>query len=547
MTELNIVSTLGGFGLFLFCLRFLSNILECSLSYRIKPLLSNLFNNRWSTLSIGFGATTLIQASSISIISVMGLLNASLISLEQGFFLMLGATLGTTIKAWFFAEAIHKYGLLIIGVCSLSLIVTRKPILRTLLEIGFVIGVAFLALDIVSQGLAPFLRNPQMKGFLVLPENQSFLPQLHLLLISTLITMLLQSSSATIFLLLELALQNALDFPAGVICILGANIGTTITALFASIEYSKDVKRLALSHLLIKLIGASLALLFFPSFISFIDSIVWNQESFNLPLHLAATHTIFNFCNMLLWIALSSPFLRFLKKIIPEKEEEENLTGLPRSVRRMLVGNPQQALKEMNKQIQRLESMLKGAIDHCLVLLTEDNPQQSRPETSIFLTRRFQTYKEVIYELVIRLHKKDSSPALKEKLEYQVVLLREYSNLHQSCINLKAHLEESIFTQGYYFPKEIQKSLHQFQEDFNKIYLNFLLGSQPDGKISPSDLLKPVEKAYKKMLREEVCPKQLYWLDEVVRYLEQMIQCFDKAYEQKKKNFFGELFLEENN
>ncbi|BBM83238.1 sodium:phosphate symporter [Candidatus Uabimicrobium amorphum] len=375
------MQVVGGFGLFLLSLRLLNRILEKSIANSIKPLLKKVLSNRFFSMVIGCVSTIFVQASSITIIAAMGLLGTSLITLEQSFLVMLGATLGTTIKSWFFAIAIHKYGLAIVGISSIFLVLLRRPFLRECVEALLAIGLAFLALHLLYQGLQPIVTQQWTQELLRKYTQQSSITSLLLVVASgCFITMLVQSSSTIVFLVLELARQGFVDYPMGAALILGANIGTTITPIIASLEYDRNVKRLAISHLVIKLLGVMITLSFFSSFLLLVDAIVPGDVGDAALLHLAAVHTIFNFLNVCLWGLLSTVVVKILFQLIPSQSyDQESQSILPMRVRRMLARHPQHAFREIDKQISRLKDMTKSLADHSLEMLTDGVNGQKLP------------------------------------------------------------------------------------------------------------------------------------------------------------------------
>ncbi|MBV8085254.1 MAG: Na/Pi cotransporter family protein, partial [Chloroflexi bacterium] len=336
--SINILESLGGLGLFLFALRFLTGILDRSIASRLRPLLNRFLATRGWCFLVGLGVTVVFQASSITIVTAMGLLNSGLITLDQGFFVTLGATVGTTLKAWLFAQEVHL-GPALIGVSSISYLFVRRPLFREALEMVLAIGLVFLGLDLMGLGLQPLRSDPI---FLALFDvNAAHLPGQFLgVLMGCLLTLVTQSSSATVFLVLDLATQGAISFPAGAALILGENIGTTITTLIAAVEVDWNGKRLALAYLITKVAGVASALLLFPLFIAFIDG-AFNTLAphAGVALRLAAVHTWFNLMNAGFWTICAHMLIRFLQQVTPAESGQG--VALPTSVRRMLATSPE--------------------------------------------------------------------------------------------------------------------------------------------------------------------------------------------------------------
>lgn len=531
------MQVIGGFGLFLLSLRLLNRILEKSIANSIKPLLKKILSNRLFSIVIGCVSTIFVQASSITIIAAMGLLGTSLVTLEQSFLVMLGATLGTTIKSWFFAVAVHEYGLAIIGISSISLVVLRRPLLRECVEAFLAIGLAFLALHLLYQGLQPLVQQQWTQDLIKKYAQESSITSLLLVVASgCFITMLVQSSSAIVFLVLELARQGFLNYPMGAAIILGANIGTTITPLIASLEYDRNVKRLAASHVVIKVVGVGMTLCFFSSFLLLVDAIVPGNVSDSVLLHLAAVHTIFNFCNVLVWGLLSNMVVKILFHLIPSHSyDQESQSVLPIRVRRMLARHPQHAFCEIDKQISRLKDMTKSLADHNLEMLT-DGVNGQRITNSMLLQRRFESFKEVIYDLLVRLKQNNLSEEDNKHIQKQLEMLSDISSFYALNTDFKNHIEKGMILNGYKVPSEIRSLFQEFQRGFNEMWLKLFLGNiATTFNANLHNTLQDLENVYAFYLNKKKNSQQLYWLYETIRYQNQTVLLFERLYQRSSK------------
>lgn len=532
MISIDWIKVIGGFGLFFFSLRFLSNIFERSITNQFKPLIKKLLSSSPQAIGTGFFTTLLVQASSITIITTMGLLNTSLLTLEQGFMVMLGATLGTTMKTWFFAGAFLSYsslGILIIGISSISLLLIRQLLLREILEMLVAIGIALMALSMLSQGLAPIKDLPEVQIIFQAYNENSILTHASGILMGILITFALQSSSAVIFLVLGFAAEGLISFTAGTSFILGANIGTTITPLLASIEYGRNVRRLALAHLLIKCCGVLITLFFFPQFVSFVDLVVPGsfQNQALLPIHLAAAHTLFNLINVIFWSFFSSNVVRFMCKLIPSQENfsyDNNYGALPPQVRSMLSGNIVYAIDEANKQMKRLTDIMKGLVDYSLHLLIEGQIKQSNNNSLVYWRNNFETIKESIYELLVQHKFGDLHEEQTQHINHQLRLLRDCSTFFENCMDFANHLEQGILVDEFSFNLSIRQYFELYQQEFNEKWLKIILKNKEG---SEAEMLQFVNKIEQEMFwafrtKDSYQSGQAYWMFDTVRYLKQL-------------------------
>lgn len=361
--SLNLLEAMAGLGVFLFALRFLTNSMDESFSTRLAPSLDKMNRGFVRPLISGIVLTFIFQASSITLITSMGVLSRRLISLETGIFLMLGATIGTSLKGWYFAKSVYEIGPVLLILSSISLLFVRKHLQRKALELLFSIGLMFLGWHMLGKGLKPILDIPAVITWLESLEQTNLIGLMFAMLGGVVLAAAVQSSSTVLFLVLGLASQQAIPFLIGVAVILGANIGTTFTGLLASLEYNKDVKRLALAHFLVKLIGASMSVLLFKTFLNTLDLMYFGAlDNFDSSTKLAAVHMGFNILNSLIWVLLS-PFLVKMTHFFIRSEQFGQKVFLTEPVIQMLTQIPDQAMTEIERGFDRIIISVKSLED----------------------------------------------------------------------------------------------------------------------------------------------------------------------------------------
>ena len=335
-----IFGLIGGLGLFLFGMKIMSEGLQKIAGNRIRMILAALTNNRVVGMLVGLSVTAIVQSSSATTVMVVGFVNAGLMSLVQAIGVVLGANIGTTFTAQLIAFKITKYALPAIGIgAGLKLFArSRKWVYIGEILLGF--GILFFGLSIMKDAFDPIKGSEAFKAvFLTVGSN-------HLLgvLIGALMTIIVQSSSATIGITLALATSGLLSFEASVALILGENIGTTITANLAAIGTNLAARRTALAHFLFNAIGTIYLLFMFPYYMDFIsyitaplvggaaDFIIQTQEQAALlgasigdkpfiARHIANTHTMFNVINVLVFLPFVGLLARVATMIIPGTDE----------------------------------------------------------------------------------------------------------------------------------------------------------------------------------------------------------------------------------
>ena len=214
INSLNYLEAFGGFGLLIFSLRYLNSVLSGMISRRFKPLLNRILTSQWNAVFLGFFSTIFVQASSITVISTMGLLSNSLINLEQGILIILGSSLGSSVKSLFFSTDIYSYGFFIVGISSFMLIFTRKIILRELFNASLAIGASFLGFYLISKNLEPIVHSDVLQAFFKAPHND-LTNQFMEALVGIGLSVIFQSSTIILFLVMDLGMKDLIQFVMG--------------------------------------------------------------------------------------------------------------------------------------------------------------------------------------------------------------------------------------------------------------------------------------------------------------------------------------------
>ena len=359
----NAFALLGGLGLFLFGIRMMSEGLRKVSSSRLKNILSLLTRNRMTALLVGTGVTALIQSSSAMTVMVIGFINAGLLTLKQAVPVVLGANIGTTFTAWIVSFlAVFKvshYALPAIGIGFLMIAVARRPSRRHWGEVLFGFGILFIGIGFMKDAFAPLQSSEGIRNLMV---NFSRYPILGVV-VGTVITMALQSSSATIAIVQVLAFKGLIDFPSAIPLILGDNIGTTITAQIAAIGSGTGAKRVAWAHTLFNVIGVLYMLVFVHMGIYHraIEGIVPGPVTDkNIMLHIALSHTVFNCFNTLLFLPFIGKLQRLVEGLI--KVRADHVSAEPRFLDRHLLETPIIALEQSKKEIVRMLRLSDSAL-----------------------------------------------------------------------------------------------------------------------------------------------------------------------------------------
>lgn len=516
---------IGGIGILLFSFRYLNTIIESTVSRRFKPLVNRILSNQFNSFFTSFLGTILIQASSITVIGSMGLLSNSIITLEQGFFIALGASLGSAFKSWFFNVNVFSYSLTIIGISSILLIFFKRLIIKEALQLLLALGFAFLSFNIMSQILPDISQSEYFRNFITGYTTDSLKNQFVGILIGFFVTCLIQSSSAFIFLVITLANDNLLSFETGSLLILGANIGTTITPLIVSLEYEKNVKKLAVAYMIAKTLGVLITLFFFPYFINSID--ILSKAYFLLPSNgtkVLGTHTIFNIINCIWWSIFYSFIFRFINIFLPD--DSNSIKALPLVIRKMVSSNYKIAIEEIENQINKLETVTKNLTDYCLELMTITEVEINKKNTFQLFRKDFESLKDTVYEIILQLNKNNLGGVKNEYNKINFKFISQCNDFYSHALSFSMHLEQGIFVDYYTFPSSIRDNFEEFENFFNNIWLSVLLNkSTKEDFENINNVINQIEEEYFLLISQKnnYTHEHLTWIYESVSYLKKMV------------------------
>jgi phosphate:Na+ symporter len=353
-----IFGIIGGLGLFLFGMKLLSEGFQKLAGTKLRQILKFLTNKTAIGILTGAVVTGIIQSSSATTIMVVGFVNAGLLALKQAIGVIIGANIGTTITAQIIAFKIDQYALPAIGVGFALFILAHKKTWKFWGQVILGFGLLFLGLFIMKQVLAPLKENPLTSQILIGISTNPLLG----ILAGAIITAIIQSSSATVGLVMAMAFNGLLSFPACIGLILGADIGTTITAQLASIGTNLTARRAAWAHTLFNLFGVSYILIFIYNggFVRFVEFITPGDVNANIMRHIANAHVVFKLLNALIFL----PFIGLLEKIcywvVPGEIEE--LPAEPKFLERHLLDTPPVALDQATKELVRMAYVAQDAI-----------------------------------------------------------------------------------------------------------------------------------------------------------------------------------------
>lgn len=355
---------LGGLGMFIYGMKQMSEGLQKVAGKKLKQLLRLLTTNRFAGLFVGTLVTAIIQSSSATTVMVVGFVNAGLMTLAQSVGVIMGANIGTTVTAQLIAFKLSHYALHAIAIGAALYLFSKRDKNRQLGQVILGFGLLFLGMSIMKDTMEPLRDSAH---FVDIMQKFGKSPILGLLL-GTGMTVLIQSSSASIGILMSLLSVGIINYWAAVPILLGDNIGTTITAVLSSIGANRTAKRAAAAHFMFNFIGASIIVILFyiiPNFADVIHDLVLKisemlgQDPSQERL-LANTHTFFNLLNVIIWI----PFVGFMVNIVQRVIPGEDIAikrGLSFLDERMLE-TPGLAIDQLKSEVLRMYDIARDMV-----------------------------------------------------------------------------------------------------------------------------------------------------------------------------------------
>ncbi|MBU2549846.1 MAG: Na/Pi cotransporter family protein [Proteobacteria bacterium] len=378
--KLVIFNTIGGLGLFIFGMRMMSESLQYVAGDRLRKILETVSSNRIVACITGAVVTALIQSSSATTVMLVGFVNAGLMTMAQAVGVALGANVGTTMTAQLIAFKVTDAALPAIALGVGMRLFAKRQRMRNYGGVLLGFGLLFYGMVVMKLGVSPLKNSAVIVDFFTGFDPGSYGGLLLCVITGTVVTMILQSSSATVGLTMALAAQGLITFPGAVALVLGDNIGTTITAELSSIGTGVVAKRTARAHTMFNVIGVCYMILLFPLFIALVTwvtrtfmglgppDVIVGGENPNISRYIANAHTLFNVINATVFLVFLPLLLKAATWMTFSKEAEQDM-----DIFRTKYLDPQflevtpvaleQARLEVIRMADIAEDMMVGVID----------------------------------------------------------------------------------------------------------------------------------------------------------------------------------------
>jgi len=519
-TFFNFLELVGSLGLFLYGMKIMSEGLQKIAGEQLRGILAAMTRNRVMGVFTGILITALIQSSSATTVMVVSFVNAGLLNLAQSIGVIMGANVGTTVTAWMISLfGFGKFSISIVSIpllgIGLPLIFSAKSKRKSLGEFIFGFAFLFLGLDLLKSSMPDLQNNPEVLAFVSGFSDLGFLSTLIFLVIGTVLTVIVQSSSATVAITLIMCSRGWIGFESAAAMIMGENIGTTITANLAALSANVSAKRAAFAHLMFNILGVIWMLFIFKFFVNMVSGLTetfWGTDPrgmeawvSTLPANefnaitsakaselsadlvakqgvyqsyeavtsygLSLYHTMFNVSNVLIMIWFVNLYERICKFIIKPKAEDADeefqlqfiTTGMLSTAELSIL----QAEKEVEVYARRTRKMFKLVQK---LAFAEDEVK------FVKLFSRIEKYEDISDRMEIeigsylnRVAEGRLSNQSKERIRSILRDVTEIESIADSCHNMARHYKRKIEAKAV-FTVELQDNLRLMWKELEKAY-----------------------------------------------------------------------------
>jgi len=348
------MALLGGLAMFLYGMEQMSDGLQAAAGDKLKDVLAGLTKNRFLGAITGAFVTAVLNSSSVTTVLVVGFISAGFMTLTQSVGVIMGANIGSTFTAQIVAFNVTQYSLLLVAVGFFMLFTAKTERVRHYGGMVMGLGLIFYGMGVMGDAMNPLRTYEPFLDLMIKMEN----PLLGIL-IGAVFTGLVQSSAATTGIAIVMATEGLISLPAGIALSFGANIGTCVTAILASIGKPAEAVRAAVVHITFNIAGVLLWVMFIPQLAEFIVTISPSspeltgkaQMAADVPRQIANAHTVFNVANTLVFIWFTPWFAKLAEYLVPEKPVEVKVIVTPRFLHKELLEVPSMALENTRFEI----------------------------------------------------------------------------------------------------------------------------------------------------------------------------------------------------
>ena len=498
-----ILSVAGSLGLFLYGMKLLSEGLQKTAGDKLKNILKMMTKNRFVAVLTGIFITVLIQSSSATTVMVVSFVNAGLMTLVQSIGVIFGANIGTTFTGWIVAILGFKMDISILALASIGIsapmLFSKKGKTREKADVFLGFGILFLGLHFMQDSIPDLSGNVEVLSWLARFNSSNILNILLFVLIGTLITVIVQSSSATTVMVLTMAYNGYLGVNTAAALILGSNIGTTITAFLASIGTSTAAKRAAMAHIMFNVLGTVITLIFFRPMLHICNALTpgdiytmtGKELNESLPTFLAMFHTLFNLFNTIIFFPFVKPYARMIEKMVPDTAEYDEGTYHFRYIGTTFIDSPEVYMLVIRDEIKKMADLACNMFSRYRNVF---NAKDVDMDNEVAMMKKQEEYadqmQEQLSDFCVHCIQDSQTPTNASSLNCLIRVMDELESVTDSCYNLII-LSQRQFHQDWTFDEETAKEMKGYEE-LVQAFLNYVR-DRMDRTLTKSEMQKANE------------------------------------------------------
>ena len=468
-----LLNLIGALGFFIFGMKVMSDGIQKAGGAKMRQILGGMTSNRYFGVMTGFLITAIVQSSSATTVMTVSFVNAGLLTLVESAGVMMGANIGTTITAWIISILGFKVNMSAIALPIIAfgvpMMFARKTKTKNWGE--FLVGFAllFIGLSELKDAVPDVKNNPEILNFLAGFADISFLSRLMFVGVGTLLTIVVQSSSAAMALTLVLCSTGVIPFEVAAAMVLGENIGTTITAELASLVGNVHAKRSARIHTMFNIIGVTWMLILMPYALDIVEYISmnyfgsispytavdgWGDSMSPVPIALSIFHTGFNLLNVLLLIWFIPRLVKVAERTVKSQgdmDEEFHLEHIGTG----LMQTAELSILEANKEVEKFGKVTAILFDMIPQLLQETD---SKKFTKLLI--RIRKYEDItdrmeveIADYLAKAAQGEMSDSASRKVRSMLSIINDMERIGDICYQLSISLERKSEKKAYFIPE----------------------------------------------------------------------------------------------
>lgn len=449
MDFFDLLTMIGGLALFLYGMQLMGDGLKKISGGRMEKILETLTSNKLKAVLLGAGVTAVIQSSSATTVMVVGFVNSGIMKLEQAVGIIMGANIGTTVTSWilslaglegtnFFIRMMKPSSfspvLAFIGICFMMFSKNEKKKDVSMILIGF--AILMFGMQTMSGAVEPLAEVPEFTNILLLFSNPIFG-----LLAGTLLTAVIQSSSASVGILQALCVTGAVSYRAALPIIMGQNIGTCITALLSSVGASKNAKRAALIHFYFNLLGTVIFMVLFYVIYGFVRFPF--MDSAANAMGIAVLHSVFNVFATAVMLPLSKVLVKLACLTVREEVSEEEGGSLAEDLKLLderFLNSPSLAMEQCRKVTTNMADTTRNAWEYAAGLIKDY--KEKKVDQVMQFEKDADQYEDALGSYLVKLSSKNLSEKDSETLSILLHCIGDFERISDDAVNVAIAAQE---------------------------------------------------------------------------------------------------------